>query len=224
MFFSSLDTLVVVAHEFINKILTEKLSLKNKKYMIIGHSMGGIVALKYIDRYNHEVEGFIMVEGDVDPTDITYCEPVIRYGEKEFCGGNGWDEFRRKILTSKNLGWYRYVETISLDGDFFANSLEVRTKIFFKNMMAISKVKEQDDLVGMFTKIIQNTPVFYICGDENTNLRTYQLLCQICDGTIPTTKSSIHVTTISGCGHFPFIDNPSEFFTKVEQWLNKFLL
>lgn len=209
--FTDLDTLVEIAHKTIDTIITTRLASK-QKYIIMGHSMGGIVAIKYVSKYLTEVAACYLVECDVDPADITYPELILRHGE------DGCKELHGSFLLSKNAGWFRYAG--ALRTDVFLNNFRTRTRIYFKHMQAISRVVEtKTDLIGLFKNIVEHRiPVAYVCGAENTGLKSYNLLCDLKDE-----YDTLDVGTIARSNHFSFIDNPDEFYRNLNDFILKIL-
>ena len=66
----------------ITRIITSELSLN--KLVIIGHSMGGLVALLYIKKYGKGVKAFISIEGNLAPEDCMFSREVKRCSLREF--------------------------------------------------------------------------------------------------------------------------------------------
>ena len=59
----------------ITNIIVTKLSLG--KFLIMGHSMGGLIALLYTQRYRETVSGFINIEGNLAAEDCFLSRKII---------------------------------------------------------------------------------------------------------------------------------------------------
>ncbi len=91
-----IDELVEITNSVISKMNLRDL-------IIIGHSMGGLVALLYAEKYAGYVKGFINVEGNLAPEDCFFSREIAGYGQAGFTN-RVFEHFKKKLVRSKSKG------------------------------------------------------------------------------------------------------------------------
>src|SRR5260221_4692025 len=97
----------------ITKDIIQKLNLNN--IILIGHSTGGLVALRYIVKYG-DIDGFINVEGNLSPENCVFSRKVTAIRNFDEYKNTAWPELQRNLKNSKNQGfqkWAKYLEKAS---------------------------------------------------------------------------------------------------------------
>ena len=178
----------------ITKIMVFELSLNN--LVIIGHSMGGLIGLLYIKRYGKDTKGFINVEGNLAPKDCMFSREVIEPSFREF-KEEVFPNLKKKLFHSGNRGFKKYAETLEKYSS---------PKAFFDYSPSLVDYSDHGDLISLFNEL----KIFklFIYGSENRWLpHIKKLRCKIIE--IPLSN------------HFPFYDNPEEFYRAVSDFLEK---
>ncbi len=189
-----IDDLVEITHLFISK-----LDLKN--IYLIGHSTGGLVALKYILKYGQNVKAFISVEGNVHSDNCKFSRKVAQQTLEEFMT-SGVNELLAKLKSSGNKGfqiWANHIES--------APSL----KAFYDMCPSLVKYCDDKNLINEYCKL--QIPKLYIYGSQNRD--TFSFLEYF------KKNECCELVEISESNHFPFYDNPEEYYDVLTSFVNK---
>lgn len=179
----------------ITYLVVSQLSLDD--HVIIGHSMGGLVGLLYIKKYGKHVKGFINIEGNLGSEDCFLSREMTEYSFEEF-ENEIFLNFKRKLSRSKNIGFKKYGQTLERFSD---------PRAFFDYCSSIVKHSDNGKLIQSYTEL--KIPRIFMYGSEN---RTFHCIAQLKD-------KGCEVVEISGSGHFPFYDNPAEYYEVITDFL-----
>ncbi len=161
-----------------------------KKFILVGHSIGGIATLLYAEKYPKKVAGFVNVEGSLVSQNARWSRKIKKAGLDIF-RNRLFPDMVEDLKKSKNRGFKRYGR--QLDG--------VSIKSYFDFSVSHAKICKNGHLLKNFLKI--NLPKIFIYGAENKNwLSVIEKL----------KKSRCLVKAIPQSHHFPFIDNPPGFY------------
>ena len=181
----------------ITNIIISKLSLGD--LVVIGHSMGGLVALLYIQRYGEYIKGFINIEGNLASEDCFFSREITKHGFAEFID-TVFRNFRQKLSRSNNKGFQKYIDTLEKYSS---------PKAFFDYCPSLVNYSENGNLIQRFTDL--KIPKIFIYGSEN-NWLSY----------IPQLKNKgCEVVEIANSNHFPCYDNPQDYYKVISNFLNK---
>ena len=178
----------------ITKIMVFELSLNN--LVIIGHSMGGLIGLLYIKRYGKDTKAFINVEGNLAPKDCMFSREVTEPSFREF-REEVFPNLKKKLSRSENRGFKKYAETLEKYSS---------PKAFFDYSPSLVDYSDHGDLISLFNEL--KIPKIFIHGSENRWLPHIK-------------KLGCKVIEIPQSNHFPFYDNPEEFYGAVSEFLEK---
>ncbi|MBN2365319.1 MAG: alpha/beta hydrolase [Calditrichaeota bacterium] len=186
-----MDDLVEITNLFI-----EKLNLHD--IVLIGHSLGGLVALLFSDRYVEKVKAFINVEGNLKDEDCFFSRQVTEVDFETFVKKTfRTQKFRLQL--SKNPGFRKCAETF---GKYNAQ------QAIFDYSPTLVWYSDSRNLIDRFISL--KLPRLFIHGSENRGL-TY----------IPElVLKGLPVHEIPNSNHFPQYDNPSEFYTIISTFIN----
>lgn len=185
----------------ITDIIVSKLSLKN--LILVGHSMGGLVALLYAEKHCENVRGFINVEGNLASRDSTISRRVTKYGFDEF-KDILFQIFKEKLLATRNVGFKKHVEILE------KYSSESSKKAFFDYSPSLMEYSDSCNLIQRFSGI--KIPTIFVYGSENSNRISYIKDLK---------KAGCKIAEISGSNHFPHYDNPKEFYDVISKFLDE---
>jgi len=168
-------------------------------FVIIGHSMGGLVALLFVERYGKHVKGFINVEGNLAPEDCFLSREVAQHSFTHFTT-TAFKEIKHRLAHSKNKGFRKYAETLETSAS---------EKAFFDCCPSLVDYSEHGTLIQRF--IALKIPTMFVYGSENRSL-SY----------LPTLKDSgCELVEIPQSNHFPGYDNPQVYYQAIAKFLQK---
>lgn len=187
-----MDDLVEIVNLF-----CEKFDLNN--IVLVGHSMGGLVALLFAEKYAEKVKAFINVEGNLKDEDCFFSRQVTEVDFETF-EQETFRNFKLKLNSSENAGFKKY-----------AGLLEqyAPTRAFYDYCPSLVQYSDSGTLIDKF--ITLKIPKMFVHGSENSGLSYIPEL----------QKRGCEVVKISGSNHFPQHDNPAQFYDVISNFLNK---
>ncbi|MGW4350501.1 alpha/beta fold hydrolase [Nocardia sp. NPDC004582] len=164
--------------------------VRPKKLTIVGHSMGGAVAVLLCDgnKFDNRLRALINVEGNLISED---CGIVSRG-----IAGQTWTEFHSR-------GHNGFLERLSVDSSPAGKAwYEWSRRCHPVALHAMSRELVQWSDSGKLIEIYHKIPnSYYLCGDI-TNPLSYLAPC------LPRDRNLV----VHGSGHFPMIDNADQFY------------
>ena len=186
-----IDDLVEIAN-----IVVSKLNLGD--FVAIGHSMGGLVALLYVEKYGEHVKGFINVEGNLAPEDCFFSRQVARYGATGFTK-EVLKNFQQELAQSDNKGLQEFAKTLQSASE----------KACFDYSSSLVDYSDNANLIQRFTEL--EIPKLFLYGSENSGL-SY----------IPKLKGGgCRVVEIPNSGHFPGYGNPQAYYQVISNFIGR---
>ena len=186
-----IDSLVEITHLLIQALVKRAL-------VLVGHSMGGLIALLYILRYPDQAQAFINVEGNLTAEDCFISRKCRQYDFKNFCT-HFYPEFLKKSSRSNNPGLQEYAANLQKFPCYRA---------FFDCCPSLVFYSDQ----GLLQDFIDlSIPKLFIYGSQNHMLPYLPRL----------RESNCEVAKINGSAHFPQYDNPDMFYNALAQFLGK---
>lgn len=185
-----LDDLLEITRNVINNFDLHKITL-------IGHSTGGLIALKYIAKYGG-IDSFISVEGNLAPDNCVFSRKVVASKSYEEYLNKTWPELHSSLKNSNNKGFQKW-----------ANIQEKASAKAFYDYC--NWLVENCDNPNTFNEYLNlKLPRIYIYGSENREKLTFLKRLKDAD---------CEISEISNSNHFPFYDNPDEFYDVVREFL-----
>jgi pimeloyl-ACP methyl ester carboxylesterase len=184
-----IDDLVEITHLVLSKLQIDE-------FVIIGHSMGGLVALLHAERYGEHVKGFVNVEGNLAPEDCFFSREVAQHSFDYFTTTT-LPELKRRLTHSPNRGFQNYAEGLNSASE----------KAFFDVCPSLVQYSDHGNLIQRFIGL--RTPKLFVYGSENRGL-SY----------LPTLKENgCEMVEIPESNHFPGYDNPHAFYQAIAAFL-----
>jgi pimeloyl-ACP methyl ester carboxylesterase len=182
-------------HAEICSLLLEK--YPGKKVHLVGHSMGGGIALLLLDLLPGRIVSFTNVEGNLFNTDCSVSRSAI--------SSPSFEKFKQSLIN--RLKYYNILKT-DRGTRLWAEWIENSDPAAF-NKSAESLVRWTDS--GMLLQKFKNLKChkIYFCGEKNSHRKVLDLI------------SDIEIVSISGSGHFPMNDNPNEFYYRLARFINR---
>lgn len=176
----------------ITSLVVEQLNLD--RFHLIGHSMGGLIALLYSRAFTDRVLSFVNVEGNLHPID---CRVFSRYV-------NDYDPSSNEEIFfldfKKHMCQHGHIEF-----EIFLENLQ--DKVIYRALRgycrSIVSCCSSTPLMSYFTDL--QCPTAFIYGEENRDLPYLNRL----------RKREIPCCEIEGSNHFPFYSNPDQFFSRI---------
>lgn len=187
-----IDDVVEVTNTFVSR-----LSLTDR--VVIGHSMGGLVALLSIERYGHLVRGFVNVEGNLAPEDCFISREIAQNSLPEF-RETGFRHLKHLLSRSENKGFQQYVMTLERYSS---------PKAIYDYSPSLVDYSDTGNLIQRFTQL--RIPKIFIYGSE---IKPLSYIPQL-------KKEGCEVVEIPKSNHFPFTDNPRDYYRVISTFLNK---
>lgn len=156
---------------------------------LVGHSMGGLVALLYARRHPREVAGLVEIEGNLVPDDCFLSRQVFRRAflgrERRFFAD------LRKRLAPGGAGMAEYAARLPE---------RVAPRAFFDYARSLVDWSDGYPLLAQFLAL--PVPRAFVHGAENAHLPYLDRL----------RAAGIPVVAIRGSGHLPMVTNPEAFY------------
>lgn len=187
-----MDDLVEITRLFIEK-------LKLHDLVLIGHSMGGLVALLFTERYAGIAKAFINVEGNLESEDCTFSRQAAVVDYDTFSSAI-IRNFKTVLQFSNKPGFKKCAETLVK-----YNSQEA----MYDYSPSMVKYSDSGKLVQKFSSL--EIPKCFIHGSDNSGLSYIPELMQ----------EGIPVYEIGDSHHFPQYDNPCEYYRVIADFLDR---
>ena len=165
--------------------------LSIQRAVIVGHSMGGAVAVSLAHHHSDLVEAIILTESNLDSGGGTWSRRITSMSEEEFVT-HGYDE----LLTDQQATCLTWARTVSMTSP-------VALYRVAQSLIAGVTPSWRQILYGL------TCPRFYVFGDQNLPDPDAEEL----------SHHGIHVLTIANAGHNMVYDNPAGFTSMLRQCL-----
>jgi pimeloyl-ACP methyl ester carboxylesterase len=185
----NIDDLVEITH-----LVLSALSVKD--VVLVGHSMGGLVALLYAERYPANVQGFINVEGNLSSEDCFFSRIVGHFTFSAF-SSTIFPELKDRMIHAENRGFREYA----------ANLEKASVKAYYDHSPSLVQYSDTGKLLERYRALA--IPKLFIYGAENRSLSYLPRL----------TESGCALVEIPASNHFPFHDNPAAFYHAISSFL-----
>lgn len=223
----SLDTKIdekhINIHQFVEDLELLRKSLCLDQFVLMGHSWGGLLAMEYAMVHQDHLMGLILVS----------TAPADYKGSKAFMDGF---EVQSKHLHNDLKPFFTYEDFEKLDAAQIETLYRKLFSVYFYNP---NEVKDLTLNFGVESarkgfKVLEELTKTYYCQastDLFPHLKSLTVPTFILHGKqdiipvwaaeeIKEAISQSEIAVLDHCGHFPYIEQPSQFFTE----LNKFLL
>jgi pimeloyl-ACP methyl ester carboxylesterase len=175
--------------------------LRGRRCILVGHSMGGVVATFLAPLLGADVAGFVNIEGNISPADCTFSALVAAQELGAFYS-QGFARLCRSVAadgaTDAALSWYARSLGLAEPAQLHLNATE------------LVKLSANESLATRMAAIA--TAKIYILGSpRGTGARSRELL----------DNAGIAWSAIADAGHWPFIDQTAACAKEIRKFIDK---
>jgi pimeloyl-ACP methyl ester carboxylesterase len=185
--------LAALSIPFLVSVASEVLRAKRiERFHLIGHSMGGLMALLLADRDPTKVASFVNIEGNLAPEDCFLSRQIVSHPHPD--PRIFFDQFRDRIW---NAGHY--------SSSLYASALPHKVRVdavrpIFESMVDLS---DHGNLLDRFVTL--PLPRTFMYGQQNSSLSYLTRLAE----------NGIELAEISHSAHFPMYSNAPEMWSRI---------
>jgi pimeloyl-ACP methyl ester carboxylesterase len=188
----AVDDLVELTNQVISTLQLTDLNL-------IGHSMGGLVALLFAGKYADRVRRLVSIEGNLAPEDCgILSRPTAALSFDHFVERDFMKTFQEKYAGLPYVGARVFADT-------FRKNVSVRA--FHDYCVSIVAHSDSGLLLPLFAKL--EIPRLFIYGSANSNLSYAPQL----------DSYGVSVVEVPDSHHWPHIDNPAFYYQAIQDFL-----
>ncbi len=181
------------------RALAQWLAMEGKPSVLIGHSMGGVLAQLVAELAPAQVRAVVNVDGNLSLGDCNFSGKAAAFALDTFIA-QGFDTLRDAVYAGG-------VESAALRG-YYASMRFADPRVFHRHAMDLVELSTAEDLAVRMARLIP--PALYIAGSpDGASARSKELL----------SKTVALWQTIEPAGHWPFIDRPDDFAAVVTRFL-----
>ena len=187
----------------VNQILEKE---KIRECFVVGHSMGGYVALSLAEKFPEKMEGIVLfhshaaADDEAGKTNRSRAMEVVKKNHKEFMNGFiplMFAEENQKLFSEEIKNLQQLASTISAEGV----------------VAALAGMRDRKDQTGFLEKF--NGPVLFIIGKQDSRIPLEKILPQI---SVPKNCEAI---ILDGVGHMGFIEAREITFLALEHFIER---
>jgi pimeloyl-ACP methyl ester carboxylesterase len=177
----NIDGIVNLIENFVNK-------LELGPFLLVGGSLGGLVALLYAERNLDRVTGFVNVEGNLAPEDCMFSRNVIPHPYPHFVKVI-FPQIKKAISARRGRGFAQHLSVLA----------KASPRAYYDYAFQTVTYSDQGNLLQRFLDL--PIPKCFLYGSENRHL---SYLARI-------RESDCAVIEIPNANHFLFYDAPNHY-------------
>ncbi len=164
-----------------------------RRCTVIGHSMGGAVAILLAHKYSDSLERLVVVEPNLKASDAQLSREIIRQPEAEFVGQ--YDDFTR-IAVKTVQNWFVNSHRADLE-EYIRELLQTTPISMYRSALSLIRVTADESFIQKFQDL--PFPKDFIIGAETLKIHN-----------IPESfaNSDVNTVIVPGVGHMMMVDNP----------------
>jgi pimeloyl-ACP methyl ester carboxylesterase len=187
-----IDDLVEITYKVVSSLELDGLTL-------IGHSMGGLTALLFAQKYPNKVKRYINVEGNIAPEDCgVFSRKTAQFTWEEFVARDFMKSLQSEFAQLPYIG-------TRIFADKFRKAVAARA--FYDYCVSIVKHSDSGALMPTFKQL--PIPRLFIYGEANNHL---PYLPELGD-------EGITVVEVPNSHHWPQYDNPDFYFKTIREFM-----
>lgn len=192
----------------LNKLL-EKMGIDDA--IVVGHSLGGMLVTRWAHRQDAtRLAGIVNVEGNLFPQDASFSRMAVEAWHELQHDEKRWSAWFKDVLMEIKVlneqghqpACRRYYEALkkARPEAFLANAIEILERTKLTSGSPLTRMAQDYLNVSL--------PKLYLWGTESISIET-QLFLQ---------EHKLENHAFDGAGHWPMIDQPESFYSKLLDW------
>jgi len=166
---------------------------------LVGHSMGGVLALLLAEEHPDLVAAVVDVDGNKSPGDCVFSSQALEFSREEFLAA-GFDALRDRVYT-------RGEQEGAMRG-YYASLRLADPRAFHQNSAELVALSEPRELAARLAAL--PVPTVYLAGvPGGASDESHALLA----------RAGVDVRNIEPSGHWPFLDQPGFFLGELGRFL-----
>jgi pimeloyl-ACP methyl ester carboxylesterase len=208
------------SQDFMNDMDSLRAYLKQAKVWVMGHSMGGFQVLNYGINHSDKLNGIIALSALAGRDSLYEAEFTKMVMKRK---GQPYFEKGSDIIFGKDTTKYKMTEVMQYIFPFYfhnPNKIADFAKLGDPQLSDIADNYTQASKFGseylfpLLNKI--KVPTLVVVGDDDFICDKISQADRIVKGIPKSTE-----VVITDAGHFPWVEQPKQFFTETEKWLEK---
>jgi len=156
------------------------------RFLLVGGSMGGLVALLYAERNLNTIAGFVNVEGNVAPEDCMFSRKVIPHSYSQF-EKTVFPQIKKALSAKAGRGFAQHLRVLE----------KASSRAYYDYAFQTVEYSDRGNLLERFLNL--PVPRCFLYGSKNRHLSYLQRLLE----------SDCIVMEIPNADHFLFYDQPN---------------
>ncbi|MET0189035.1 MAG: alpha/beta hydrolase [Pseudonocardia sediminis] len=166
------------------------------RFHLVGHSMGGLTALRLATRFPGRTAGFVNIEGNLAPEDCFLSRQIVSHRADD--PGEFLALFAERLRTSR----FR-------SSSLYASSLPYKVRAEAVEPIFRTMVEHSDGLPLLDDFLALPAPRMLMYGEQNSGLSYLPELA----------ANGVELAAVPRCGHFPMYANPTAMWDRISAFL-----
>jgi pimeloyl-ACP methyl ester carboxylesterase len=175
--------------------------LELNHFLLVGGSMGGLVALLYAERNPNRIAGLANVEGNLAPEDCMFSRNVIPHSYSYF-EQVIFPQIKKTLSAKAGRGYAQHLQVLE----------KAHSRAYYDYAFQTVEYSDHGNLLERFLNL--PVPKCFLYGSENRHLSYLQRL----------RESETTVIEIANAGHFLFYDDPNNYGAALASFARNFCL
>lgn len=172
------------------------LSLNIPRVTLIGHSMGGSIAILFALAYPDLVDRLIVIEPNLKASDAHLSREIVRRSETEFIAH--YEAFKQ-IAVKTVQHWFVNGDRSDVE-EYLQELLKTTPISMYRSAHSLIEVTAEEMFLKQFKQL--PLPKYFLIGEESIRLRGVPESFQ---------GSNVQMIIVPGVGHMMMVDNPDVF-------------
>jgi pimeloyl-ACP methyl ester carboxylesterase len=169
-------------------------------FLLVGGSLGGLVALLYAERNSSRITGFVNVEGNLAPEDCMFSRNVIAHSYPHF-EKTVFPQIKKAVSARRGRGFAQHLQALT----------KANPRAYYDYAFQTVEYSDHGNLLQRFLSL--PIPTCFLYGSENRHLSYLQQI----------RESDCTIIEIANANHFLFYDSPNHYAAVLASFANSCL-